>query len=150
MPAHIGKQSFYFSGRKTSLSRRSKPVRPDAGHSVFTPVTGAKQTFTYRMLSDIGGETALACRRVSWLMATDDGTRQTQIVFAIARRCKEPTATPAGHPAMAAKKSEAIEIVCPRCNRTAIVYIPEQQIPRCPDCNIQMVIRELMKEGKSY
>ena len=48
------------------------------------------------------------------------------------------------------EKKEALEIICPRCNRTEIVYIPVQQIPKCPECKLQMVIRELMKEGKSY
>ena len=46
--------------------------------------------------------------------------------------------------------TEAIEIVCPRCHRTEIVYIPEEPVPYCPDCKIRMVFRELMKEGKSY
>jgi ssDNA-binding Zn-finger/Zn-ribbon topoisomerase 1 len=48
------------------------------------------------------------------------------------------------------KSKEPIEIICPECHRTAIIYIPEESVPRCPDCNVQMVFKELMKEGKSY
>jgi phage FluMu protein Com len=45
---------------------------------------------------------------------------------------------------------EAIEIECPKCKETGLIYIPKEQIPRCPKCNTQMVIRELLDEGKSY
>jgi len=48
------------------------------------------------------------------------------------------------------KKKEAIEVICPKCNRTEIVYIPKEDIPKCPNCGINMVIRELLTEGKSY
>jgi len=47
-------------------------------------------------------------------------------------------------------KLEAIEIECPRCRYTQIVYIPKEEIPKCPHCNVQMVIRELLDEGKAY
>jgi hypothetical protein len=43
-----------------------------------------------------------------------------------------------------------VEVVCPKCQRTEIVYIPKEQIPKCPDCKTQMVLRELLREGKSY
>jgi transposase-like protein len=43
-----------------------------------------------------------------------------------------------------------VEVVCPKCQRTEIVYIPKEQIPKCPDCKMQMVLRELLREGKSY
>lgn len=42
------------------------------------------------------------------------------------------------------------EVVCPSCRRTQIVYIPREQIPKCPDCDRRMVLRELLREGKSY
>ena len=48
------------------------------------------------------------------------------------------------------EKLEAIEAVCPKCKDTRIVYIPKEEIPRCLKCDIQMVIRELLDEGKSY
>jgi hypothetical protein len=47
-------------------------------------------------------------------------------------------------------KLEAVEIECPKCKETRIVYIPKEEIPRCPKCNVQMVIRELLDEGKAY
>ncbi|MGA1845585.1 hypothetical protein [Deferribacter abyssi] len=45
---------------------------------------------------------------------------------------------------------EAIEVKCPKCGRKQIVYIPKETIPKCPDCGTQMVISELLDEGKSY
>lgn len=48
------------------------------------------------------------------------------------------------------KKLEPIEVECPKCRETQIVYIPKETIPKCPKCNVQMVIRELLDEGKSY
>jgi len=48
------------------------------------------------------------------------------------------------------EKLEAIEVECPRCRNTQIVYIPKEEIPKCPQCNVQMVIRELLDEGKAY
>ncbi len=47
-------------------------------------------------------------------------------------------------------KTEAVEVVCPRCKRTEIRYLPQETIPKCPECNLQMVIKELLDEGKSY
>ena len=44
-------------------------------------------------------------------------------------------------------KMEAVEIVCPRCKHTEIRYLPEETIPKCPECNLQMVIKELLDEG---
>jgi ssDNA-binding Zn-finger/Zn-ribbon topoisomerase 1 len=46
--------------------------------------------------------------------------------------------------------SEPVEVVCPKCQRTEIVYIPKESIPNCPDCRTPMVLRELLREGKSY
>jgi ribosomal protein S27E len=48
------------------------------------------------------------------------------------------------------EKVEAIEVKCPKCGRTQIVYLPEEEIPKCPDCGTQMLINELLDEGKSY
>lgn len=45
---------------------------------------------------------------------------------------------------------EPVQVVCPRCRRTGIVYIPREEIPKCPDCGTRMVIEELLDEGKSY
>lgn len=47
-------------------------------------------------------------------------------------------------------KQNAIEIVCPKCKHTSIIYSPKEEIPKCPKCDTQMVISELLDEGKSY
>lgn len=47
-------------------------------------------------------------------------------------------------------KREPVQIKCPRCRTTRIIYIPDQEIPDCPDCKIPMVIEELLDEGKYY
>lgn len=51
---------------------------------------------------------------------------------------------------MRGEKAEAIEVECPKCNRTQIVYIPKEEIPKCDICKIQMIIKELLDEGKNY
>ena len=50
---------------------------------------------------------------------------------------------------MGRDKKEPIQVKCPRCRLTNIIYIPEQEIPRCPDCDIPMTFEELLDEGKS-
>lgn len=47
-------------------------------------------------------------------------------------------------------KKEAIEVICPKCKRTEIVYLRIEDLPKCETCNIPMVIKELLVEGKSY
>lgn len=49
-----------------------------------------------------------------------------------------------------AKASEPVEVVCPKCRRTEIVYIPKEEIPLCPDCRVRMLLHEVLREGKSY
>jgi acetyl-CoA carboxylase beta subunit len=39
-------------------------------------------------------------------------------------------------------KKQPVQIKCPKCKRTQIVYIPEEDIPDCPDCRVQMNIEE--------
>lgn len=51
---------------------------------------------------------------------------------------------------MRGEKSEAIEVECPKCNMTQIVYIPKEEIPKCPVCKVRMNIKELLDEGKSF
>lgn len=48
------------------------------------------------------------------------------------------------------ERKEAIEVICPKCKRTEIIYIPKEEIPKCPNCDIRMVMKELLREGKSY
>lgn len=47
-------------------------------------------------------------------------------------------------------KREPIEVICPKCRFTEIVYLPVEDLPRCPRCDIRMSISELLDEGKSY
>ena len=46
-------------------------------------------------------------------------------------------------------KAEPVQVACPKCRYYAIIYIPIEEMPRCPKCGIRMVIRELLDEGKS-
>ncbi|HOB62804.1 MAG TPA: hypothetical protein PKI41_11905 [Candidatus Competibacteraceae bacterium] len=46
-------------------------------------------------------------------------------------------------------KVEPVQIQCPRCRHTEIIYIPIEELPRCPHCGSQMTIKELLDEGKS-
>lgn len=48
------------------------------------------------------------------------------------------------------EKNEPVEIICPKCKRTQIIYLPKEVIPKCQDCKTQMVLREVLIEGKSY
>jgi hypothetical protein len=45
---------------------------------------------------------------------------------------------------------EPIEVICPRCRLTKIIYLPITDLPICPKCNIRMSINELLDEGKSF
>jgi len=47
-------------------------------------------------------------------------------------------------------KAEAVQVKCPICDHTEIIYIPKEEIPRCPVDDVQMIICELLDEGKSY
>ena len=41
-------------------------------------------------------------------------------------------------------KAEIIDVICPRCRRTAKVYLPPKGLPRCQVCDVQMVLKELL------
>lgn len=45
-------------------------------------------------------------------------------------------------------KREFVEVVCPKCRKTQIIAVPEESMPRCQDCNRDMVIKEVLTEGK--
>ena len=45
---------------------------------------------------------------------------------------------------------EAVQVKCPMCDHTEIVYLPKEEIPKCPDHHVEMMIAELLDEGKSY
>ena len=45
-------------------------------------------------------------------------------------------------------KREFVEVICPKCRRTQIIAVPEESMPRCEDCKRDMVIKEVLTEGK--
>ncbi|MDY0275809.1 MAG: hypothetical protein RBR42_10330 [Desulfomicrobium sp.] len=45
-------------------------------------------------------------------------------------------------------KREFIEVACPKCKKTQIIYVPEEDIPTCEFCKIKMIIKEVLTEGK--
>ena len=47
-------------------------------------------------------------------------------------------------------KREPVEVICPKCRYTKIVYLPVDDLPCCPKCSTRMSISELLDEGKSY
>ena len=47
-------------------------------------------------------------------------------------------------------KAEAVQVKCPLCDHTAIIYIPKDEMPRCPKHDVELRIVELLDEGKSY
>ena len=48
------------------------------------------------------------------------------------------------------EKIEVVEAKCPKCDHTAIVYLPKEPMPQCPKCRVQMVVKEVLTEGKYY
>jgi hypothetical protein len=48
------------------------------------------------------------------------------------------------------EENQSVEVRCPKCDYTEIVYIPKEEIPKCPKCKVRMLIREILEEGKSY
>jgi len=47
-------------------------------------------------------------------------------------------------------KNVTVEIKCPGCGYTKIVNVPTESIRICPKCKKQMMIKEILREGKSY
>jgi hypothetical protein len=47
-------------------------------------------------------------------------------------------------------QKEPVEVICPKCRYTEIIYLPVEDLPLCPQCNTPMLINELLDEGKSY
>lgn len=45
-------------------------------------------------------------------------------------------------------RQEAVEVVCPKCRETQIVYFPKEAMPICPYCKVEMVVKEVLTEGK--
>lgn len=47
------------------------------------------------------------------------------------------------------QKITTVEVKCPLCDHTQIVYIPREEIPECPVHKVKMMIKEVLEEGKS-
>ncbi len=47
-------------------------------------------------------------------------------------------------------KNDMVELLCPKCRYTEIINIGKESIEKCPVCGNRMVIKEILKEGKSY
>jgi ribosomal protein S27E len=45
-------------------------------------------------------------------------------------------------------KREFIEVACPLCDKRKIVCLPDESIPRCEFCKVDMVFKEVLTEGK--
>jgi hypothetical protein len=45
-------------------------------------------------------------------------------------------------------KREFIEVACPLCNQRKILCVPDESIPKCEFCKVEMVLKEVLTEGK--
>lgn len=45
-------------------------------------------------------------------------------------------------------RREFVEVACPVCDQRRIICLPEESIPRCEFCKVEMVIKEILTEGK--
>lgn len=43
---------------------------------------------------------------------------------------------------------EFIEVACPLCDKRKIICVPEEPMPRCDYCKVEMVFKEVLTEGK--
>lgn len=43
---------------------------------------------------------------------------------------------------------EFVEVACPICNQRKIISLPEEPLPKCEFCHVDMVIKEVLTEGK--
>lgn len=41
-----------------------------------------------------------------------------------------------------------VEVVCPKCRTTRIIVVPEEPMPRCENCRVEMIVKEVLTEGK--
>jgi len=53
-------------------------------------------------------------------------------------------------PRKKAREGGAVELICLKCKRAEIIYVPAEEVPKCPVCNVRMTIKEVLREGKSY
>ena len=48
------------------------------------------------------------------------------------------------------EKNQMVEVICPKCRDTRIISLPAETLPKCAQCNLQMIIKEILTEGKCY
>lgn len=48
------------------------------------------------------------------------------------------------------EKDTMVEVKCPKCDYTEIIYVPKEPMPYCPVHRVKMIIHEILEEGKSY
>jgi len=48
------------------------------------------------------------------------------------------------------EKLTMVEVKCPLCDHTQIIYVPKESMPECPVHKIKMNISEVLEEGKSF
>jgi phage FluMu protein Com len=49
-----------------------------------------------------------------------------------------------------ADEKQTVEVICPKCRETKIITLPKDELPKCPQCRVRMMINEILTEGKSY
>ena len=43
---------------------------------------------------------------------------------------------------------EFVEVACPICGTRKIICLPEESIPKCEICRREMILKEVLTEGK--
>ncbi|MBW1606629.1 MAG: hypothetical protein JRJ74_00845, partial [Deltaproteobacteria bacterium] len=46
-------------------------------------------------------------------------------------------------PRKKSREGNAVELICLKCKRTEILYVPDEEVPKCPDCDVRMLIKEV-------
>ncbi len=44
-------------------------------------------------------------------------------------------------------KKEPVEVICPKCKHTQVIYLKREDISKCSECDRSMVIREILGRG---
>lgn len=45
-------------------------------------------------------------------------------------------------------KRAFVEVACPICDRRKIISLPEEGVPKCDFCHVEMQLKEVLTEGK--
>jgi len=51
---------------------------------------------------------------------------------------------------MTDRKKEPVEVICPQCRRVQIVYLDKETIPECTQCGVEMILHDVLKDGKTH